>query len=335
MVAVNKIKKLITLLSLAFLSACGSSTVIDNCSKKEAEVFLELVSFNVQNKANNDSAVAVDLVILYDKTLTNTFLGMSASSYFKKKKQLILDYPIQMQVKSWEAVPGQKITPYAVKLAHPLPQAAFFYANYSTSGDHRQRVGNQAGLQVVLGKTDMSLRELSNTEIQALFLSMPKTTHPGLSSTAQQSGNSNCCCCCNSSCQQNPSGNTKTTRKTTPSSTNKSSSANTNNKAPSSNKGFSNTSLPKAQQQAANRAQAAQDVAKDLAAAQQKVNRAQAAQDVAKDLAAAQQKVNRTQDAKDIINDLSSVQQSAQKQVNSVNSLINSSKKTTQTLKSL
>lgn len=309
----NKIKKLIALFSLALLGACGS-TVIDNCSKPTAEVFLELVSFNVQDKANNDTAVALDLVILYDKTLIKTFLALSASDYFKKKKQLILDYPIQMQVKSWEIVPAQKITPYSVKFSHPLPQAAFFYANYSTAGDHRQRIGDQKGIQVVLGKTDMSLRELSNTEIQALLLASPKTTHSGLSSISETKNCSNCCCCCNASARTQSSSchNSLPTSTTSPSSirafTGNDTSSHKAQNFSSQSKSASSSPTSKAKQQAANRAQDAQDVLKDMARAQQTANRAQDAQDVLKDMEKAQQTANRAQDAQDVLKDLASAQ---------------------------
>ncbi len=320
------------LIIVSFLTACSSSTCVET-----AEVFLELVSFNIQSNANNNSAVALDLVILYDKTLINKFLGMSASSYFGKKKQLTLDYPVQMQVKNWEIVPGQKVTPYKVTFEYPLPQAAFFYAKLSSSGEHRQRVGDQKGLQIVLGKSNMSLRQLSSTELSTLLasasssttkplpLASSKTSKKTASKTAAKTACSNCCFCCNSE-----SHGASTTNKAVSPVANNSSTNNFSDKNPVKNLIKNTVSASKniksgitanelnpesaaTKKKAGFRKAAAADVIKDLAAAKKKAGfRKAAAADVKKDLAAAQKKAGfRKAAAADVIKDLAAAKKKA------------------------
>lgn len=173
-----------TLLGLLFLllGACGhlEVDVKDGKSVPQGQVFLEITSFDVRSQSNNNSAVALDLVIVYDKGLIDKFLSMSATEYFKKKRQLTLDYPVQIQVKNWEIAPSQTINPYRVHYAHPVPEAAFIYANYGTPGEHRLRVGDQTGIQLILGKDQMAMRKLTNSEIEALLsqYTVTKSTMP-------------------------------------------------------------------------------------------------------------------------------------------------------------
>lgn len=145
-----------------------------------AQIFLEVVEVTVDPKANQDTAVAMDLVVVYEEGLLNTLLKLSASAYFAQKKQIIRDNPGQIYIWSWEVVPGQIVPPRQIKLPQTSmvssffdivsfnskkiqkPQGGLFFANYLTPGDHRIRVGKETGAKITLGPKDFSLQPFEN-----------------------------------------------------------------------------------------------------------------------------------------------------------------------------
>src|SRR5204863_559014 len=57
------------------------------------ELSIESVSIYAAPDANQNSAIAVDLVLVYNQELLKTIGAMSAAKYFASSKQLLLDNP--------------------------------------------------------------------------------------------------------------------------------------------------------------------------------------------------------------------------------------------------
>ncbi len=140
---------------LIFLSSCGGAP------QPVKQVFLQSVMLDVDPRANEDTAIALDFVVTYSGDLSNTLLQLPAFKYFEQRKQLLRDNPDIIQIWSWEVVPGQIVNLTPITFSGPYPQAGIFFANYLTPGDHRIRVGKQASVKVILGQQDFSLQTLT------------------------------------------------------------------------------------------------------------------------------------------------------------------------------
>jgi type VI secretion system protein len=140
---------LLFLLCVAFFTGCTPPP--------QPLVFVEEVAINVDQVANNNTAVAVDLLIVYDDALVATLSKLSANAYFAQKKQILRDNPAQIDLYNWELVPGQHIPPTPVYITRPLPRGGIVFANYLTPGDHRIRLGPEPSFKIMLGKDDVSV----------------------------------------------------------------------------------------------------------------------------------------------------------------------------------
>ncbi len=90
-------------------------------------------------QANDRSPVAVDLVVVTEKTLVAPVSKLAAADWFATRGQLLLDNPRGLSVTSLEPVPGQAL-PYQRLRWKGNAQAAFVFANYPSPGHHRVRV---------------------------------------------------------------------------------------------------------------------------------------------------------------------------------------------------
>lgn len=147
----------ILVVAMLLLSSCGS----DN-SLGFAHVFLEKIAIQAVPNANNNSAIPLDLIITYNDKLAAELAKLPARDYFKNRSQLVRDHGSDIQIMSWEIVPGQKFGTIHVDMNRANPQAAFFYANYVTPGDHRARVGIESEAYVHLAAQEFYVLPAKN-----------------------------------------------------------------------------------------------------------------------------------------------------------------------------
>ena len=138
------------------LVACGNDQL--------PELTMQSVSIYTDLDANNNSATAVDLVVIYDQELVKTLGQLSASKYFSSTKQLLLDNPTLLDIWHWELVPGQIVQNFAPEQDTPMAYAAYVFANYLTDGDHRIKVAPNGIVKVLLQRDD--LLNLSNFDLR-------------------------------------------------------------------------------------------------------------------------------------------------------------------------
>lgn len=99
------------------------------------------ITLDVASDANADSALAVDVVAVYDTALLKALLALPASGWFQTGDQLQRDYPEGMTVWSWQVVPGFSPRPRTVSAATAAAYDVVVFAAYETAGDHRARIG--------------------------------------------------------------------------------------------------------------------------------------------------------------------------------------------------
>jgi type VI secretion system protein len=127
------------------LSACGFGTWVGLVN----EVKLDSVTFVTAPNANDNSPVAIDLVIAYDPMLLAELIKLPARQWFERRDQFRRDYPETIQVESWELTPGQTLAGRPIDVRRQSTGAVVF-ANYRAPGEHRVRVGKEKTLVITL-----------------------------------------------------------------------------------------------------------------------------------------------------------------------------------------
>ena len=127
------------------LSACGFGA----WSGLVNEVKLDSVTFVTAPNANDNSPVAIDLVIAYDSMLLAELIKLPARQWFERREQFRRDYPETIQIEGWELTPGQTLAGRPIDVRRQSTGAVVF-ANYRSPGEHRVRVGKEKTLVITL-----------------------------------------------------------------------------------------------------------------------------------------------------------------------------------------
>jgi hypothetical protein len=146
-----------TLQFRAFLLACllALAAMLAGCPKAPKVVTKRLpgtakeskldVRVHIAAHANGGNPVALDIVLVSDKNLLKELEKMTASQWFEKRNQIILDHPkeSEMLVRQWEWAPGQVVAPDRLVVA-PEIKAGIIFANYFNPGEHRAVIDPRA-----------------------------------------------------------------------------------------------------------------------------------------------------------------------------------------------
>ena len=92
--------------------------------------------------ANYQSPVALDLLVVYDKTLLQELSKITAGEWFEKRHQFRQDYPAGkggFESWHWEWVPGQHIPMQRLRLKAKA-KGGLIFADYFSPGEHRARI---------------------------------------------------------------------------------------------------------------------------------------------------------------------------------------------------
>jgi type VI secretion system protein len=106
--------------------------------------------------ANADSAIAVDLVFVSDKTVAQQIATLPAQQYFARRDQLERDFPTGFQVRSWQLAPGQ-----VARQAPTDPTcnrvATLLFVRLSSPGDHRMALATSGSPVVSMNSQDFKV----------------------------------------------------------------------------------------------------------------------------------------------------------------------------------
>jgi len=138
---------------LAFLASCSTTT------KMRQSMFGGEIPFSVTvgHEANENSAVAVDLVVVYDQGVLDQLLKLRAAEWFNVKDQFLKDHRDQVFVKGWQWAPSQRVTDQSVPY-HSGARKVVLFADYATEGAHREVVDPQQKFHLELDKLDLNVK---------------------------------------------------------------------------------------------------------------------------------------------------------------------------------
>jgi type VI secretion system protein len=136
----------------ALLTALGAALALGGCSmlglSGEKASWSE-VTFTASDDANNNSPVAVDVVLVSDAAMLARLAEMPASKWFAARDDLVSTFPKNLRYHSWEIVPSQHVDVSGDTFAGSRVAGAFVFANYQDPGAHRARIEHFSGHMVV------------------------------------------------------------------------------------------------------------------------------------------------------------------------------------------
>jgi len=102
--------------------------------------------------ANQNSPVAVDIVLVLEEPALEKLAALSAAKWFQTRSDLLKTFPGTLSYRSWEVPPGQTIRVPGSTFGSPSVVAVFVFADYMAPGEHRMRVEQlQNGIILELG----------------------------------------------------------------------------------------------------------------------------------------------------------------------------------------
>ena len=148
------------IIAVLVVSGCGTAEKLNPTGFLKRPVRLDV---QIDNHANSDSPVAVDLVSVNDKDLAKDLAKMTAADWFQKRDQIREDNPKPADLtvmKSWEWVPGQVIGTVQIPMKKK-PRALLLFANYATPGPHRAKIDPSITQEVALNQDDLKVQPLA------------------------------------------------------------------------------------------------------------------------------------------------------------------------------
>jgi type VI secretion system protein len=139
----KKANLIVTLLLAGALSGCGALGLSGEKAKWSE------VTLDASDDVNNNSPVAVDIVLVSDEAMLARIAELPASKWFAGREDLARTFPKALRYKSWEIVPGFRIEVNGETFAGPRVAGAFVFANYRDPGAHRVRIERFSGRMVV------------------------------------------------------------------------------------------------------------------------------------------------------------------------------------------
>ena len=117
------------------------------------------IPVSIAPDANEDSPLAVDLLVVYDDKLIDKLLEKKARDWFAGREQFLRDHDDDVKAQKWEWIPGQEVEP--IELVYGIgAKRLVLFADYVTPGDHRATIDPQQRFRLVLGQSDIALEKL-------------------------------------------------------------------------------------------------------------------------------------------------------------------------------
>lgn len=103
------------------------------------------VALSAAPGANDNSPVAVDVVLALDDAMLDRLADLPAAKWFAARADLQKTYPQGVSYRTWELVPGQTLRIPGSSFGSPRVAGVFVYADYAAAGAHRVRVETLKG----------------------------------------------------------------------------------------------------------------------------------------------------------------------------------------------
>lgn len=103
------------------------------------------LTLSASDDANNNSPVAVDVVLVTDDAMLARVAELPGSKWFASRASLAAAFPKSLRYRSWEVVPGQRLEVPGDTFSGSRVKAAFVFASYPDAASHCVRVQTFSG----------------------------------------------------------------------------------------------------------------------------------------------------------------------------------------------
>jgi len=119
------------------------------------------VQVDADPEINQNSPVAVEMLVIYDKALLEALLAKTAREWFQSREQVFKDHPGDKAfvATSWEVVPGQSLPAQEVSFGTGA-RGGIVFADYFSEGAHRARFDPHQSVRIHLQDKDFSLEPM-------------------------------------------------------------------------------------------------------------------------------------------------------------------------------
>lgn len=138
---------LLTVCIAGLVAGCSTPSFL---SFKGDKVKWDQLTLAASDDVNNNSPVAIDVVLVTDDTMLARLAELPASKWFSARADLASTFPKALRYWSWEVVPGQRVDVPGDTFDRPRVAAALVFANYANPGAHRVRIEQFSGHLAVL-----------------------------------------------------------------------------------------------------------------------------------------------------------------------------------------
>jgi type VI secretion system protein len=144
----RRLQAIVVGLVLTILSGCFSAP----------KVLTRDITIEVAPEANDNSPIAVDLVLVYSDVALSRVAAMAPGEWFERRGDILAAFPQEVTVMRWEVVPGQRLRRMALPDNVHGAAGALLLARYNARNAQRESVGALPNVVVDLGRAGMSVR---------------------------------------------------------------------------------------------------------------------------------------------------------------------------------
>lgn len=134
--------------------------MISVVSCSEILVKTELIRFEIDERANFNHPIAMDLLIIYDEELLKKLSELTATDWFKQRSQFKEDNSTTLSTWEWELVPGQKNFSFRMPSNTKEAQGVLLFVHYKGEGEHRKSLDSEPLVTVRLEEEKVVVQPL-------------------------------------------------------------------------------------------------------------------------------------------------------------------------------
>jgi len=123
------------LLISLLLTQCSSDYLFEEADLE----FIDELTLTASSDVNRRTPLKVDFVIVKDPIIAEQLATLTARQYMKQRKQLKLDHPQSIKIKSFELIPNESVV-MPLKYLKKEVAAAFIFADYNNQHTNRWKV---------------------------------------------------------------------------------------------------------------------------------------------------------------------------------------------------
>ena len=157
-----KLLHLTHVFAILLLTACASQ---NDDLRLAPGTDLKNISIISHANLNHNTALRLDLLVIYDKSLFDHMKELSATNYFSTVEQIRRDNKGLVHIFRWEMVPLQLLEGYMPSITQRRKVwGTIFFADYHTSGLHKEILEPNAKIvRVFLGSETITAIEVNKT----------------------------------------------------------------------------------------------------------------------------------------------------------------------------